>query len=253
MSSSLGNRHASKGSVLAIAALALLTLADNILTNTLPFTLGPRPPQIPGFWNLTTTALIISVVSVYWGTYARTWTSAIAPVFKIIGGGSHATTFLTITTIWEKTSGSLRAALIYTTGAVVVLCQTVASSVTPFLVRQHLALPYIFSIAFCILAGFVTLIDNTPEAPTSGQEWASDSSVQPLLPPRTASEDAASASSSGFIAAYSIRWRNNPSMTRKPLKLLGWVFLLAAIAKATRPLFITYIQHRVGITPLAAS
>lgn len=48
---------------LAIAFLALLTLADNTLANTLPIVLGPVPPQVPGYWNLTTAALVVSVVS----------------------------------------------------------------------------------------------------------------------------------------------------------------------------------------------
>lgn len=51
------------GYPLAVAFLALLTLADNTLVNALPIALGPGPPQVPGFWNLTTTALVISVVS----------------------------------------------------------------------------------------------------------------------------------------------------------------------------------------------
>ncbi len=63
MSSIPENRYSIKGSLFAVIILALLTLADNVLTNTLPFALGPGPPQIPGFWNLTTTSLVLSVVS----------------------------------------------------------------------------------------------------------------------------------------------------------------------------------------------
>lgn len=57
------NRGQMGGYPLAVAFLALLTLADNTLANALPIALGPVPPQVPGFWNLTTTALVISVVS----------------------------------------------------------------------------------------------------------------------------------------------------------------------------------------------
>ena len=42
---------------------------------------------------------------------------------------------------------------------------------------------------------------------------------------------------------------NRSSATRRSLLLLGLVFFTAAISKATRPLFITYIQHRVDIAP----
>ncbi|KAI3338074.1 hypothetical protein F4824DRAFT_461073 [Ustulina deusta] len=291
MSSIPENRYSIKGSLFAVIILALLTLADNVLTNTLPFALGPGPPQIPGFWNLTTTSLVLSVVSdligqpvliiltyhyssryainanilsitiasicslilLFWRTDELAWTSALAPIFKIIGSGSHATAFLAISVIWENTSGSLRAALIYTTGAVIVLCQTIASSVTPFLARQDLALPYIFSIICCVLAGFATIVYDTAGAPSSSREWTNDSSAQPLLSPLVASEDAPSAAPLGILGAYSDRWYNKPFTTRKVLKLLGLVFLLVAIAKATRPLFITYIQHRVGITPAGAN
>ncbi|KAK5626745.1 hypothetical protein RRF57_002460 [Xylaria bambusicola] len=287
--------------VRAVVILALLTLADNVLTSALPIALGPEPPQTPGFWNLTTTALILAVVSdligqpiltyttyhynfrhaitlnilsitvaaaaslvlSFWRTDGIAWTFAIASAFKIIGGGSHATIFLTIIGIRDKTSGSLRdqlaniklhsTCLIYTTGAVVVLSQTIAASAGPFLAAQSLVLPYIFSIICCSLAVFVVNFQVTAEDLTSGREWAGDACTQPLLSPALASHDTSSAVPLGFIRTYSNRWQNKPSTIRNALKLLGLVFLLAAIAKATRPLFITYIQHRVGITPSEAS
>ncbi|KAI0521657.1 hypothetical protein F5B22DRAFT_546077 [Xylaria bambusicola] len=290
MPNSIGVKYGAS-SLQAVVILALLTLADNILTNALPIALGPGLPQTPGFWNLTTTALILSVVSdligqpilaytayhynfrhaitlnilsiataavfslvsSFWWTNGLAWTFAIASAFKIIGSGSHATIFLTIIGIRDKTSGSLRTCLIYTTGAVVVLSQTIAASVGPFLATQSLVLPYIFSIICCFLAAFVVNVYVTAEDLANGCEWASDACTQPLLSPPVASYDASSVIPLGMIRTYSNRWQSKPSTTRRVLKLLGLVFLLAAIAKATRPLFITYIQHRVGITPSEAS
>ncbi|KAI0423866.1 hypothetical protein F5Y09DRAFT_173480 [Xylaria sp. FL1042] len=291
MSDSLEDRSSTKGSLLAVAVLALLTLADNVSTNTSSFALESEPPQTPGFWNLTTTSLILSVISdligqpvlmfltyhyghqyavklnilsiaiassysllsLFWQIDGRAWIPAIAPVFKIIGSGSHATTFLIIIAIREKTAGSLRAALIYTTGAVIVLCQTIASSVTPFLAKQDLSIPYSLSVICCIFAGFITIVDSMAGNPAGGRDWTNNSSLRPLLSPLVANQDRLSVTPTGLITAYSNVWLNKPPMARKSLKLLGWVFLFAAIAKATRPLFTTYIQHRVGITPTGAS
>ncbi|KAI0532099.1 hypothetical protein GGR58DRAFT_517978 [Xylaria digitata] len=290
MHSISGNRYPITGSLLAVAVLALLTLADNVLSNTLPFVLGPVPPQVPGFWNLTTTALILSVVSdiigqlilmllthhsgstcaihlnnlsitiacVYslvsfsWRADGAVWPSVIASIFKIVGGGSHATAFLTITLIWEKTSGSLRSALIYITGAVIVLSQTIASSVTPFLARQNPTFPYTFSIVCCVLASIVTVFYHTGGIPTGNREWISNSLVRPLLSPTVANQEAPSSTQLGFLEVYSQRWHNKSFNTRVIITLLGFIFLLAGIAKATRPLFTTYIQHRIGITPVVA-
>ncbi|RYC63532.1 hypothetical protein CHU98_g2666 [Xylaria longipes] len=118
-----GNRYAMENCLLAVVFLALLTLADSILTNALPVALGSVPPQVPGFWNLTTTALVLStvsaayhygsrltssLVSVFWRADGHAWIPVVTGIFKIIGGGSHATAFLTITLIRKCPSGSLR-------------------------------------------------------------------------------------------------------------------------------------------------
>lgn len=62
MSNSIGVRCGA-GGLQTVVILALLTLADNVLSNALPIALQPGSPQTPGFWNLTTTALILSVLS----------------------------------------------------------------------------------------------------------------------------------------------------------------------------------------------
>ncbi|KAI1278998.1 hypothetical protein F5Y07DRAFT_360135 [Xylaria sp. FL0933] len=291
MSNSSENEYSTKGSLLAVAVLALLTLADGVSTNNLSYALKSESPQIPGFWNLTTTSLVLSVISdligqpiliflsnqyshqnavninilsiliasiysiisLLWRIDGHAWIFAIAPIFKIIGSGSHATAFLVIIAIRENTSGSLRSALVYTTGAVIVICQTIASSITPFLAKQGLPMPHFFSAICCILAGLITIVYGTAGNSASGRDWTNDSSVQPLLPPLAASQNASSGTPFGLITAYCNMWLNKVFAVRKPLKLLFWVFLFAAIAKATRPLFTTYIQHRVGVTPIAAS
>ncbi|KAI0448387.1 hypothetical protein F5B21DRAFT_497660 [Xylaria acuta] len=291
MSSITENRSVMGNRLLAVVFLVLLTLADNILTNALPIALGSVPPQVPGYWNLTTTALILSTVSdligqhilipvtyhygsryamnlnslsvliaslfslasLFWKANGLAWVPAIAGTFKIIGGGAHAAIFLTIVLIRKSSSGSLRAALIYTTGAAVVLCQTIASTVTPFLARQSPTLPYIFSIAFCALAGAVTTVYHAASSPASDRECANDPSTQPLLLHVAASQNPHPTTSWELVKIHYARWSNKASITRKVLKLIGLIFFLAAVAKATRPLFITYIQHRVGVTPEFAS
>ncbi|KAI3316734.1 hypothetical protein HD806DRAFT_527656 [Xylariaceae sp. AK1471] len=291
MSSISENRHTNGGLLLATVFLCLLTLADSILSNSLPIALGSASPQTPGFWNLTTTALILSaasdligqvflniltcrysseyamnfnsfsiliasiysLVSSFQATEGLAWIPAIASIFKIIGGGSHATAFLTLTLIREKTSGTLCAALIYTTGATIVLCQTIASVVTPSLAIQSPILPYIISILCCVLAIVVTIIYNKAGGSASDPDWADNSSAQPLLPNGAAVENATSPRALAGMMGCSGGWHNKPSMTKEVLKSIGFIFFIAAIAKATRPLFITYIQHRVGIIPKLAN
>ncbi|KAI0808811.1 hypothetical protein GGR55DRAFT_185902 [Xylaria sp. FL0064] len=114
-------------------------------------------------------------------------------------------------------------------------------------------MPLFFSVICCIFAGLVTILYGTAGNPASDRDWINDSSVQPLLSPLAASQNAPSGTPFGLIAAYCNMWLNRLFTARKPLKLLVWVFLFAAVAKATRPLFTTYIQHRVGITPIKAS
>lgn len=206
----------------------------------------------------------------FWRADGSAWIPAIAGIFKIIGGGSHATLFLTITIIRKNASGSLRyvsilrlssyvcnhsadsrlrsAALIYTTGAAVVLDQTIASTVTPFLARQSPTLPYILSIGCCVLASTVTIVYNTTEGLASDRACADDPSTQPLLAHVAASQYPCTERPWTFGNIYR-RWKNEPSEIRKVIKSLGWILGLAACSKATRPLFITYIQHRDGITP----
>ncbi|KAI8951733.1 hypothetical protein F4801DRAFT_544156 [Xylaria longipes] len=286
-----GNRYAMENCLLAVVFLALLTLADSILTNALPVALGSVPPQVPGFWNLTTTALVLSTVSdligqlilipaayhygsryamnlnslsvlivsvfslasLFWRADGHAWIPVVTGIFKIIGGGSHATAFLTITLIRKCPSGSLRAALIYTTGAAVVLCQSIASTITPFLARQSPTLPYILSIACCVFASTVTIVYNETGSLMSDRACANNPSLLPLLSHVATSQDHHSATPWELCKIHYRRWNTKPSMTRKVLKSLGLIFFLAAVAKATRPLFITYIQHRVGVTPELAS
>ncbi|KAI1194637.1 hypothetical protein F5X97DRAFT_327320 [Nemania serpens] len=275
---------------LAIAFLALLTLADNTLANTLPIVLGPVPPQVPGYWNLTTAALVVSVVSdligqlvliplidrygyghamkinsfgvfmasvyslisLYWGADGSAWALAIASIFKLLGGGSHTTVFLTIALIRKSTSSYSRAALIYTTGAVVVLCQTIASSVSQLPARQNPILAYLIAISCCILAGVIAIIYEPLSNQAYDGERASDPSAQPLIPLVNPDQDTPPATLWGFLGMYSRGWRMTHSGTRRVLKSLGIIFFLAAVAKATRPLFLTYIQHRVGVSAEAS-
>ncbi|TRX91122.1 hypothetical protein FHL15_007910 [Xylaria flabelliformis] len=156
------DRYAMGNCFLLVAFLTLLALADNILANALPLALESEPPQVPGFWNLTTIALILSTVSV--------------------------------TTTYDAT-----------------------------------------------------------ESQASVRACANDPSTQPLLLHETTSQDSQSATLWELGEIHYRTWNNKPSMVRKVLKSVGWIFFLAAVAKATRPLFLTYIQHRVGITPELAS
>lgn len=52
-----------QGPLLALTFLALLTFSDGIATNALQAILSRSSPQPPGFWNLGTTALIVSTAS----------------------------------------------------------------------------------------------------------------------------------------------------------------------------------------------
>lgn len=139
------------------------------------------------------------------------------------------------------------AALIYTSGAVIVLCQTLASWVSQLPARQNPILAYIIAMACCILAGIIAIIYEPLSNQANDGERTSDPSTQLLIPLVHTGQDNSPATLWGLLGMYSRRWRNTHSGIRRVLKSLGIIFFLAAVAKATRPLFLTYIQHRVGV------
>ncbi|KAI0202874.1 hypothetical protein F4808DRAFT_60979 [Astrocystis sublimbata] len=272
----------------AVIFLSLLTLADSLIVNALPITIGPEPPQTPGFWNQGTSALIVSILSEmigqsillavtyrYGSHYALKlnslsifiiaalslaalsggpegclWLPAITGLFRVFGGGSHATLFLTIILIRQISRGSIRAAAIYATGSFVVIQQSMASAFTPYLVGQNPALPYLISMACCIVAGVIAITSDVTQCPACGRLSTSDSTTrQPLLLHVVKSQAKHCPRLQELCQAHAKAIATSRCMARKVLKYLALVSFLAAIAKATRPLFTTYIQHRVGVTP----
>lgn len=126
-------------------------------------------------------------------------------------------------------------------------CQAVASLVTPMLIKHNHALPYILSIVFCLL-GYVVAINLANGAASENTSENQDlPTTEPLLPGTTSR--GRNVTTAAFVKEFFNKKSDTNSAQRKRMHLLSIVFFTAAIAKATRPLFTTYIQHRVGITP----
>lgn len=141
-------------------------------------------------------------------------------------------------------------ALMYITGAVSVTCQAVASLVTPILIKHNHALPYVLSMVFCLLGYAVAIISANGAALENIAGNRDLPTTEPLIPRTTL--HGRDFTATAFIKELRIIFdvlRDRGSATRRSMLLLWLVFFTAAISKATRPLFTTYIQHRVGITP----
>lgn len=127
------------------------------------------------------------------------------------------------------------------------ICQTLASTTTPMLLKHGHALPYIVSMICCLLAYAVTIVLTSADTPenTTGPEQRMLRA--PLLPP--AEGDNTGVSYMKQVQQIFHIFGDKSTITRSTITLLGLIFFTAAVSKATRPLFMTYIQHRVGITP----
>lgn len=117
--------------------------------------------------------------------------------------------------------------------------------------RENPTLAYIIALACCILAGNIAIVYEPLLSNQLGggeESYTTQPLLAPLVNPRR--ENPGTALLWGFLRTYYTRkWYNaTHSETWGALKSLGIVFFLAAVAKATRPLFLTYIQHRVGVS-----
>lgn len=142
----------------------------------------------------------------------------------------------------------------FLTGAVVVISQSVGSFVTPRLTARSPALPYAVAILCCGVTFCAVILSN----PSSSFFRANDirghaTESDALLRPRDAHLDCSdqSASTLTLISNYLSELKVHVSRARDQnnIPLVARAFALAAVSKATRPLFTTYIQSRDGITP----
>lgn len=151
-------------------------------------------------------------------------------------------------------TGEFRAILYSLTGALVVISQSVGSFITPLLTTRSPALPYAVAILCCGAAFFAVILSNPSSSffrPNDIRGHPTESDA--LLRPRDAhlySSDQ-SASTLTLISNYLSECKAHVLIARDQnnLRLIAWTSALAAVSKATRPLFTTYIQSRDGITP----
>lgn len=148
-------------------------------------------------------------------------------------------------------------AFFYSTGAVTALCQAARSVLTRYLLTRGNTLPSVLSIVCCILAYVVLAMYISVDKASALSGRSGDPATEPLLndpesppgvqPPseeqdgRLASWIPSSISRLKFLSVdVAARSRN--------LSLLASIFPIAAISKATRPLFTTYIQRRYKLS-----
>jgi hypothetical protein len=135
------------------------------------------------------------------------------------------------------------------------LCQAAATALVGPLLKYSIALPGVFSVICCVLAyvvGFAYLrVMDSPfcEAHSpSSQPLLPDLRLSPAEP--TPDQESSWLIPFGLSAAATSESLGIRAVTEnKTLFLASSIFSIAAISKATRPLFTTYIQRRYGVSP----
>lgn len=118
---------------------------------------------------------------------------------------------------------------------------------TPLLLQYGQVQTYIISMVCCLLAYAVTVIltGDTTQDNISGPDQRILRA--PLL--RPSEGDSTPESYMTQLGAIFDISADKTASTQRAMMLVGLIFFIAAVSKATRPLFTTYIQHRVGVTP----
>ncbi|PVH84337.1 hypothetical protein DL98DRAFT_85772 [Cadophora sp. DSE1049] len=268
----------------ALGFLTLLTLADTIASSSVPAVLGRSTPLDPGYWNLGAVAVVVStfteliaqlglgvladgkskgyavlsnissiamsslsiILTLHFRASAPSLPFIIPSLLKIIGGGSHATIFLTLVLLRERISGTSRVYVIFALGAIMTLCQAAGTAVAPRLLKRGESIPGVIAIVFCILAYLLLAVDLRLNAEPVKVSNEPEPLLGELHEPQEPHLYRVLSSTSKIFAFESIYKDRN-------LATVGLVFFTAGISKATRPLFTTYIQRRYGFSPDQAS
>lgn len=124
-----------------------------------------------------------------------------------------------------------RVGSIYLIGAVLALCQNIGTSLVAPLAKLFQALPYVISIASCLLA--VIGITFYVRLETDKRDIIDDLGT--------------TVGNGGFREGGETTRTTPKEQDSLNFSLLIWTFALAAIPKVTRTLFTTYVTRRYGV------
>ncbi|KAJ2895035.1 hypothetical protein MKZ38_006990 [Zalerion maritima] len=187
--------------------------------------------------------------------------TAVSPLMSVLGGGSHASAFLALVLLFPQ-SDARRTSFYFLTAAVTVVAQSAALFIAPWLVKRNPSLAFAVPILCCftvaLLASFSTpSISVRVDDIDRGNGDHTDGVYTPLLAQRQQEQtrDGNGLSPAELVLKMIARpyfQRELRQVNSNSMLLVVVALFLAGISKSTKPLFKTYIQHRVGTTAATA-
>ncbi|KAI3571988.1 hypothetical protein IWW34DRAFT_708994 [Fusarium oxysporum f. sp. albedinis] len=271
----------------AFVLLFLLNLVELINDTTVS---ARNPHWRPGFWDAGTARVIVTQVSnissayilgsslrtlshheaiglnigsillATIATYASscflpTWTylnAVVGPLAKFLGGGSHASKFLTLTVLHSRNTPCARTIYSYLTGFITVLAQVLGPILVTRLSRRSSHWSGLVAGILCLTAGGIAVfLDSTNYATQELSQDESGSVTDTLLSSRRYSHEGSSHPDDGVVSPVGllkICLGLKAPPREKILAFTPWIFFFIAISQASRPLFATFAQQRCGLS-----
>ncbi|KAJ0127750.1 putative Sel1-like repeat-containing protein C1B3.10c [Fusarium oxysporum f. sp. albedinis] len=275
----------------AFVLLFLLNLVELINDTTVS---ARNPHWRPGFWDAGTARVIVTQVSnissayilgsslrtlshheaiglnigsillATIATYASscflpTWTylnAVVGPLAKFLGGGSHASKFLTLTVLHSRNTPCARTIYSYLTGFITVLAQVLGPILVTRLSRRSSHWSGLVAGILCLTAGGIAVfLDSTNYATQELSQDESGSVTDTLLSSRRYSHEGSSHPDDGVVSPVGllkICLGLKAPPREKILAFTPWIFFFIAISQASRPLFATFAQQRCGLSSTEA-
>ncbi|EXK25755.1 hypothetical protein FOMG_17607 [Fusarium oxysporum f. sp. melonis 26406] len=275
----------------AFVLFFLLSLVELINDTTIS---ARNPHWRPGFWDAGTARVIVTqvsnmssayilgsslrtlshhkairlnIVSILLATIAThasscflpTWmhlNAVVGPLAKFLGGGSHASKFLTLTVLHSRNTPCARTIYSYMTGFITVLAQVLGPILVTRLSRRSSHWSGLVAGILCLTAcGIAIFLNSTNYATQELSQDESGSVTDTLLSSRRYSHEDSSHPDDGVVSPVGllkICLGLKAPPREKILAFTPWICFFIAISQASRPLFATYAQQRCGLSPTEA-
>ncbi|KAK2670067.1 MFS transporter superfamily [Fusarium oxysporum f. sp. vasinfectum] len=205
-----------------------------------------------------------SILIATFATYTSSWllptwkhlNAVVGPLANFLGGGSHTSKFLTLTTLHSRNTSCARTMYCYMTGFITVLAQVLGPILVTGLSPSSSHWSGLLAGILCLTAGAIAMFLDSRDYATDelGQD-ESASVADPLLSNRRCPHDGSSHPDDGVISLVELLKICLGLKAPRRDKVLAFtlrIFFFIAISQASRPLFATYAQERCGLTPTEA-
>ncbi|CVL08249.1 uncharacterized protein FMAN_14134 [Fusarium mangiferae] len=173
-----------------------------------------------------------------------TWThlnALLGPLVSFLGGGSHASKFLTLAVIHSRNTSCARTMYYYITGFITVLAQVLG----PILANRES--PW-FALPILTAAVIAMFLDGTDNGSLELGQDESGSVTHPLFSRSRYSDDGAAS----LVELLTMCLGLKAPGRHKLLVFTSRISFFIAIPQASRPLFATYAQQRCSLGPTEA-